>query len=372
MAGDHFWTTANSTDGSYRGIYKWDVESGASHKISADQGLCNVFLDRGEKFLFANMDKGVRILEADSGNEISVLYELGYKLDAMAFAPDERRLAAGDVEGQIYVWDVDLSNPSRIIPAAKPRVYSIHKGVIYSIAFASDGKPILSVAADGSVRRTMIDAHEPFRELTGLFKFPYPLPHSGAVHVAVFPNESFQHHNSEKGVPAKRYSMLRYPTNALLAIGTLAAGVANNHLKVLRVDTGEVVFDRGYAGNSVSGSHFSMDATRLAVVSLDNSDQRIDVIELQAGKIECYSPPETVPRWARFCTDNGLIGWLSRPGQLVCWNVPDKTVRWQTEPMEVRCTLASLSPDRKSLITANDQDMALVDCADGLVLYQVP
>ena len=113
--GDQFWTTANSTDEKYRGIYKWNFENGDVQKLSADQGLCNVLLDSSEKYLFANTEAEVRILDAKTSDEIWS-HRHKNQLEAIILSPDERQLIVSDHSGQILIWDLDLNNPSTPIP----------------------------------------------------------------------------------------------------------------------------------------------------------------------------------------------------------------------------------------------------------------
>jgi serine/threonine protein kinase/WD40 repeat protein len=361
---DHFWTTANSGNGTYRGIYQWNVETGEARRFSTDLTLCNVLMDDSEKFLIINTNLEVRVLEAETGDEVWS-YRSENQLEAIALSPDQRRLVVSDRTGQIYLWDIDLSNQAKITPIDNPRKYRIHNCVIYSIAFAADGKALFSAARDGTVRRTILNPKEPYREVTSSFKDPNPLKLSGTDRLAAFPNEPLRFN-----APAMRsFSLLRYPPSADISAETLVAGTANGQLGVMKLATGELVCKVGYAPTATRTMDFSPDRSLLAVCSDHETIGRIELLDLRTGRFDRFSTPGVVPGWAYFCSDGSLIAWLTDPGSLICWNVRDRTVRWTSKP-EAPCSCAAISPDRKTLITAHDQDVTLIDCATGGVRHR--
>ena len=62
---------------------------------------------------------------------------------AVAFSPDGKQLATGNVDGAISVGEPDLKTP--------PRQFVGHRGIAYSLAFSGDGTGLFSSAADGHV-----------------------------------------------------------------------------------------------------------------------------------------------------------------------------------------------------------------------------
>jgi len=79
--------------------------------------------------------RGILLYDVNSLNEIGLLPGVTYSL--IAFSPDGKILATGDINNNIYLWDV---NEQKQIGTLK--VYS--KGFIRSMAFSPDGKTLAS------------------------------------------------------------------------------------------------------------------------------------------------------------------------------------------------------------------------------------
>lgn len=366
---NQFWTTANSTKGTYRGIHKWDVQTGSARKVSNDSALSTVLLDASEEFLFVNTNDGVRILDPQSGDE-RWSYQTSNKSEAMVLSPDERRLVVSDNEGRVYAWDLDLNNRGNIVPTPNPSEYPIQKGSIYSMAFAPDGATLITVGTDGCVRRTVIEPKQPFREVTvNKWNQASPQSYSGTDRLVVLPNEPLRFNQpSQNGVP-QRFSIAHYPSSATMSDGMLVASYAFGHLGIMKLATGEVVSKLRFDREFVLRPELSPYNSWLAVVSHDKKAQRLDVLTLESKTWECYTSAD--PLWAYFCVDDGLVTWLDRARQLVCFNVKDTTVRWKTKPGEVPGGLkAAVSRDGNWLITINGQRFALVACETGTVAYR--
>jgi sterol desaturase/sphingolipid hydroxylase (fatty acid hydroxylase superfamily) len=61
-----------------------------------------------------------------------------------ALSPDGGRAAAGDYDGQLWLWDVGREQPRFVVKG--------HAGPIYSVAFSSDGEAVVTGGADNAVR----------------------------------------------------------------------------------------------------------------------------------------------------------------------------------------------------------------------------
>ena len=83
--------------------------------------------------------------EEDSGKEIAPRYT-GSTADVLSVAVslDSKRLAAGDKDGGVYIWNTGTKEPS-----ATGRG---HKGRVNGIEFTLDGSRVVSAGEDGTVR----------------------------------------------------------------------------------------------------------------------------------------------------------------------------------------------------------------------------
>ncbi|MGR4879757.1 WD40 repeat domain-containing protein [Streptomyces sp. LARHCF249] len=91
---------------------------------------------------------------------------------AMAFSPDGRLLATGDVEGHVMLWDVSSRT-------AQGRRLFGHTGSVYDLAFSLQGHRLASAGADGTVQL--------WDPATGEAATGLPLTgHSGAVRGVAF------------------------------------------------------------------------------------------------------------------------------------------------------------------------------------------
>jgi WD40 repeat protein len=71
---------------------------------------------------------------------------LGGPVNAVAFSPDERRLAAASGDGMVYLWDVTDTSQNA------PRPLKADDGPVYSIAFKPDGLWLAAGYAKGTVK----------------------------------------------------------------------------------------------------------------------------------------------------------------------------------------------------------------------------
>ena len=67
----------------------------------------------------------------------------------MAFSPDRRTLASGNLDGTIGLWDV--ADPAHPRPLARP-LTSGSSTAVDTVAFSSDGRTLASGSNDGTVR----------------------------------------------------------------------------------------------------------------------------------------------------------------------------------------------------------------------------
>ena len=66
-------------------------------------------------------------------------------IESVAFSPDGKTLAAGDIDGTVQLWDVATRQPIRA-------PFTGHGGSVTSVAFSPDDKTLASGSFDRTVR----------------------------------------------------------------------------------------------------------------------------------------------------------------------------------------------------------------------------
>ena len=102
-------------------------------------------------------DGAVRLYEADTRTRRATLTSERYQLagteglvTALAFSPDGTRVASGQIDGVIHVWDVDSGGE---IPAG-----ITHKAVVSGLGFLAGGRTLVSAGKSGELKISDIEA----------------------------------------------------------------------------------------------------------------------------------------------------------------------------------------------------------------------
>lgn len=134
-----------------------------------------IFSTDDELLLSASQDRTVRIWDAKTGELIRSLEGHAGRVTSVAITNDRSRIASGDDEGVIILWDVSDGTLLQ-------RINNAHNGRVTDIAFAPDGAQFVSTSADTTVRVWSTEDGEQVR----LLQF-----HGNRVtHVAYHPNGS--------------------------------------------------------------------------------------------------------------------------------------------------------------------------------------
>jgi WD40 repeat protein len=83
----------------------------------------------------------------------------------VAFLPDRKAHATGDIQGLLRLWDVETSRLTRLIPA-RPRAEE-DPPAIRSVAFSPDGKVVAAAGDDAVVRLWDAATGEPLGRFPG-------------------------------------------------------------------------------------------------------------------------------------------------------------------------------------------------------------
>jgi WD40 repeat protein len=124
----------------------WEIGSGKTPRTLKSNGVTNLCWSPTGEHLMGFGQGGVIILNANTGKEERTLVGgSGWPYDT-AWSPDGKKLlVAGDLKGNIPVWDFAIGKFERFL------VGHAHRPVV-SVAWSGDGKTILSAADDGQVR----------------------------------------------------------------------------------------------------------------------------------------------------------------------------------------------------------------------------
>lgn len=149
----------------------WSVDAAGGR----DPVLLHVYDDKYAGCAFSPDDRYTACLAYDGiviedlmgqKEPVKLLDERG--LTRLAFSPDGRRLAVGNSDGSVRVWDTD----GREFP-----VHRVHDGAVSSVEFSPDGHSLVSTGDDGTVRITNYNSAANSLILRG---------HHGEVHAATF------------------------------------------------------------------------------------------------------------------------------------------------------------------------------------------
>jgi WD40 repeat protein len=98
----------------------------------------------GRRLAAACDDGTVRLVDVESGNEISRLKGHEKSVLAVAFSPDGRTLASGAEDGTVRLWDTGGTRGKHVLEG--------HHGAVLAVDFAPDGSTVASGGEDGTVR----------------------------------------------------------------------------------------------------------------------------------------------------------------------------------------------------------------------------
>src|SRR5436309_930066 len=92
-------------------------------------------------------------------NEAATLRGHAGLVYSIAFAPDGKTLASGSVDGTVKLWEVGTGSELATLKG--------HTDWVYSVAFAPDGKTLASGSTDGTVKLWEVGMRRVLATLTG-------------------------------------------------------------------------------------------------------------------------------------------------------------------------------------------------------------
>jgi eukaryotic-like serine/threonine-protein kinase len=149
------WTADVSANGKYLVVASddavvtvWNLTNNYNRELSFSQPTSTkaaVFSPDCLKLATGDRNSTVRVWDLDAQIPVELIGHRG-TVHGLAYSPDGTRLASAGSDGTVKVW-----NP--LDRDAKPLfVLEQHKGAVYSVAFSPDGKKLATAGWDGTVR----------------------------------------------------------------------------------------------------------------------------------------------------------------------------------------------------------------------------
>lgn len=166
------------------GIWLYDVRPGKEKEIDLliahnSKVTCLAFSPDGKYLASGNLDNNVHLWETKTGQKIDTLTGHNSEVSAIAFSPDGKTMATGS-----YTWDANYIEPEirlwNIQTKSHISTLKGHKGTINSVAFSPDGNTLASGSSDETVRL--------WNTQTGELKETYD-DHRGAVHCVAYASD---------------------------------------------------------------------------------------------------------------------------------------------------------------------------------------
>jgi len=370
---DLVWTIAISPDGKLfatasgdQTVKLWDVR-GKEIKTLTDLGFDIVlaFSPNSKRLFVSNGDTGSAIAwEIASDKEVFRFdgQDAVPGITSIAVSPDGTRLATGEFDTTVKLWDAATGN----------LLFTLfgHSSYVGSVAFSADGKTLASASEDGSVK--LWDA------LTGRAVLTLAGHTSGVMGVAFSADGNRLYSASRDGTariwdlsPAagrdglnlaghsdRLYGVAYRPDGAQLATWSFDGTV-----KVWDATDGQALLTFNLEKTPDSGHVvYSPDGKRLAF----NSGNRVQIVDaVSGGALLSLAPFDSAAIDVAFAPDGQRIAAATFAGLVRIYNSSDGNPLLEFTGKTTGLQQIAFSPDGKRLASANDEGASIWDATTG-------
>ena len=348
-------TLAFSSDGRFLKSEKgvWEIATGRNvshHDTLPGVDVAGFLKDRKT---FVSMGKArdtISILNTETGQmTTTVIGERPGYAHLENYALTEDKIAIGSRDGRLELWDIRTGKKLSTLREQTEKTINFRIGVSaenhsISLAFTPDGVKLASGNLDGTVQvwdtitgKELIFLNKSMDKMKMLFHSP-----DGKLHT---------HEPWEKNSPGRPTVLVFSPDGNLLAIGNI-----NSSIQLWNIVTTELIASFAGHTSNVSRLAFSPDGNTLASGSSDGT-VRFWSIETKAPRQTSITGHAWI-RNASFIKDNSTLASVSSDGIVTAWDLKNhhKTTHKTKKTLEILRSWGSyvslvLSPDGTKLLT---------------------
>jgi WD40 repeat protein len=303
----------------------------------------------------------------------------------VAFSPDGDRLAAGETTGLVTVWRLtrpalpEKQTEASVAPApmeaGQPtaRAFKGHQAAIEALAFAADGRKLISISHDHTARCWDMDDHEEARvlekgrsQIDGLSYAP------DGRHLALASmSDGIRVYDVMSDSPPRSLTTRPSRRTVFSPDGRFIAGAPDHRVTLWDVRTGDVLATLGETEpDEIGAMAFSPDSRWLAVgvggpnTFATDKSEKIMVFDVASRKEDHTVASPTQVSAVAFSADGKLMAAAGHDGTIWLWDVPSwkEIARWQA-PEDTR--YASI------LFLSSGQELAVGTVSGAIDLWDV-